>query len=31
MGNKIPDSIENITPIKKFHKALKTLLLEVTS
>ena len=31
MWNKIPDSIKNITPIKGFHRALKTFLLETTS
>ena len=31
MWNKIPDLIKNITPIKGFHKALKTFLLETTS
>ena len=31
MWNKIPDSIKNIIPIKGFHKALKTFLLETTS
>ena len=31
MWNKIPNSIKNITPIKGFHRALKTFLLETTS